>query len=346
MLRMKTIKIAIVGATGLVGQALLDILHQRKFPLDKLYAVASVRSIEATVNYGNKTLDVLDITTFDFSTVNIAIFSAGGEVSAKYAPIAANLGCIVIDNTAYFRTDIDVPLIVPEINPATIGDCVKRRIISNPNCSTVQMLVALNPIYQAVGISKINVVTYQSVSGTGRAAIKELLKQTTELLSGKSITPKVYPHQIAFNLLPQIGEFLDNGFSSEEMKMVCETQKILQDDNILVNPTTVRVPVFFAHAEAITVETKVEISLEAVRELLEHAPGVKLLDDPKNGVYPMCVGDTMGSDYVFVGRLRKDLANQNGINMWVITDNIRKGAALNSVQIAEILINDYNELLV
>jgi aspartate-semialdehyde dehydrogenase len=343
---MKNINVAVLGATGLVGQSIIDILQARNFPLENLYPLASARSAGDTIEFGRKTLDVIDVEEFDFSKVNIAIFSAGAAVSAKYAPIATSCGCIVIDNTSYFRQEADVPLIVPEINSADITGCVKRRIIANPNCSTIQMLMALNPIYQVAGISKINISTYQSVSGTGKAAIQELLNQTTELLSGHSITPKVYPYQIAFNLLPQIGEFLDNGFTAEEMKMVNETHKILGDYSILVNPTTVRVPVFYCHGEVITIETKEEISIAAVRKLLENAKGVKLLDDPQNGIYPTCAGDAIGSDDVFVGRLRKDPTNTKGINMWVVTDNTRKGAALNSVQIAEILFNDYNELLV
>jgi aspartate-semialdehyde dehydrogenase len=286
-------------------------------------------------------LTVEDLDTFDFSTVQIGLFSPGASVSAVYAPKAAAAGCVVIDNTSQFRYDADIPLVVPEVNPAAIAEYRNRGIIANPNCSTIQMLVALKPIYDAVGIERINVCTYQAVSGTGKEAIEELARQTAELLNGKPTENKVYPRQIAFNCLPQIDVFMDNGYTKEEMKMVWETRKIMGDDRIQVNPTAVRVPVFYGHSEAVHIETREKIDLETARALLRKAPGVKLLDERKDGGYPTAVTDAANHDPVYVGRIREDISHPRGLNLWVVSDNVRKGAALNSVQIAEILVKSY-----
>jgi aspartate-semialdehyde dehydrogenase len=336
--------IAVLGATGLVGETMLEILASRKFPCNNVYALASERSMGDTVLFGNKSLDVLDAATFDFSKVQIALFSAGASISAKYAPKAAKAGCVVIDNTSQFRNEDDIPLVIPEVNPLDIAKYKKRNIIANPNCSTIQMLVALKPIYDAVGIKSINVATYQSVSGTGRAAISELIMQTGELLNGQPTEPKVYPQQIAFNVLPHIDDFLANGFTKEEMKMIVETHKILHDKKIVVNPTTVRVPVVYGHSEAITIQTKKPISADTARKLLEDAPGVKVLDNPARKKYPTPLKDVVGKDSVLVGRIRNGIDDEHTLNLWVVADNIRKGAALNSVQIAEILVQKYLEL--
>jgi aspartate-semialdehyde dehydrogenase len=286
-------------------------------------------------------LTVEDLDTFDFSTVQIGLFSPGASVSAVYAPKAAAAGCVVIDNTSQFRYDADIPLVVPEVNPAAIAEYRNRGIIANPNCSTIQMLVALKPIYDAVGIERINVCTYQAVSGTGKEAIEELARQTAELLNGKPTENKVYPRQIAFNCLPQIDVFMDNGYTKEEMKMVWETRKIMGDDRIQVNPTAVRVPVFYGHSEAVHIETREKIDLETARALLRKAPGVKLLDERKDGGYPTAVTEAANHDPVYVGRIREDISHPRGLNLWVVSDNVRKGAALNSVQIAEILVKSY-----
>ena len=333
--------IAVLGATGVVGEAMLEILAERKFPVNKVYALASERSAGESVLFGNRTLEVIDVANFDFSQVKIALFSAGAKVSEKYAPIAAAAGCVVIDNTSFFRNDDQIPLVIPEVNPTRIADYTKRNIIANPNCSTIQMLVALKPIYDAVGIKKITVATYQSVSGTGRAAISELIQQSSQLLNGKPVKPQVYPKQIAYNVIPHIDEFMDNGYTKEEMKMVWETKKILEDAKIAVNATTVRVPVIYGHSEAITIETNKPLTAAAARELLGSAPGVKVVDDPTQLEYPTPLTDAVGKDQVFVGRLRNGLEDDHTLNLWVVSDNIRKGAALNSVQIAEILVNTY-----
>ncbi|MCX7069761.1 MAG: aspartate-semialdehyde dehydrogenase [Gammaproteobacteria bacterium] len=333
--------VAVVGATGAVGEQLLDILKDRAFPVGKVYALASERSAGATVKFGNRDLVVEDLATFDFSKVQIGLFSPGAAVSAVYAPKAAAEGCVVIDNTSQFRQDPEVPLVIPEVNPDAIAGYTTRGIIANPNCSTIQMLVALKPIHDAVGIERINVCTYQSVSGTGREAIEELGRQTAALLNFQDATPKVYPKQIAFNVIPHIDAFQDNGYTREEMKMVWETRKILGDDSILVNPTAVRVPVFYGHSEAIHIETRRKISAEDARALLERAPGVVVIDRHEDGGYPTAVGDASGEDAVFVGRIREDISHPRGLNLWVVADNIRKGAALNAVQIAELLVRSY-----
>jgi len=337
----KTYDVAVVGATGAVGETMIAILEERNFPVGKLYALASERSVGKRIPFKGESILVEDLAGFDFSKVQIGLFSPGASVSAEYAPKAAALGCVVIDNTSQFRYDDDIPLVVPEVNPEKIADYKNRGIIANPNCSTIQMLVALKPIYDAVGITRINVATYQAVSGTGKEAIEELAGQTANLLNAKPINAAVYPKQIAFNVLPQIDIFMDNGYTKEEMKMVWETRKILGDDTILVNPTAVRVPVFFGHSEAVHIETKRKISAEQVRRLLESAPGITVMDDRVNGGYPTAVTESAGQDDVFVGRIREDISCEQGINLWVVADNVRKGAALNSVQIAEVLAKNY-----
>ncbi|MDX8130223.1 aspartate-semialdehyde dehydrogenase [Methylomonas sp. BW4-1] len=337
----KTYDVAVVGATGAVGETMISILEERNFPVGKVYALASERSAGKRIPFKDGSLVVEDLATFDFSKVQIGLFSPGASVSAEYAPKAAAAGCVVIDNTSQFRYDDDIPLVVPEVNPEKVADYKNRGIIANPNCSTIQMLVALKPIYDAAGISRINVATYQAVSGTGKEAIEELATQTANLLNAKPVEPSVYPKQIAFNVLPQIDVFMDNGYTKEEMKMVWETRKILGDADILVNPTAVRVPVFFGHSEAVHIETKTKISAEQVRELLASAPGVTLLDERENGGYPTAVTESSGNDDVFVGRIREDISHPTGIDLWVVSDNVRKGAALNSVQIAEVLVKSY-----
>jgi aspartate-semialdehyde dehydrogenase len=337
----KKIDVAVVGATGAVGETMLDILHERKFPVGKVYALASERSAGNTVNFGNKTLIVEDLAKFDFSKVQIGLFSPGASVSKEYAPIAAEAGCVVIDNTSQFRYDDDIPLVVPEVNPEAIAGYKNRGIIANPNCSTIQMMVALKPIYDAVGITRVNVCTYQAVSGTGKPAMDELAKQTAALLNGRTLENNVYPKQIAFNVLPQIDVFEDNGYTKEEMKMVWETKKIMGDDAILVNPTAVRVPVFYGHSEALHIETKDKLTASDAKKLLSESQGIVVLDEHKDGGYPTAVSEASGSDPVYIGRIREDISHPNGLNLWVVADNVRKGAALNSVQIAEVLVEQY-----
>jgi len=337
----RTFDVAVVGATGAVGETMLSILAERRFPVGKVYALASERSAGKTVAFGNRELVVEDLAEFDFGKVQLGLFSPGASVSAIYAPKAAAAGCVVVDNTSQFRYDDDIPLVVPEVNPQAIAQYTQRGIIANPNCSTIQMLVALKPIYDAVGIERINVATYQAVSGTGKEAIEELAHQTAALLNGKPVECKVYPKQIAFNVLPHIDAFMENGYTKEEMKMVWETRKIFGDESIMVNPTTVRVPVFYGHSEAVHIETRQKISAEAARELLSSAPGVTVLDKREPGGYPTAVTESSGRDGVFVGRIREDISHPRGLNLWVVSDNVRKGAALNAIQIAEILAREY-----
>ena len=334
-------KVAVVGATGAVGDTMLKVLHERKFPISELIPLASARSAGQMVQFGRHDLEVIDLATFDFKGVDIAFFTAGSAVSKQYAPIAAQAGCVVIDNTACFRYDDDIPLVIPEVNPEAIAQYTQRRIIANPNCSTIQMLVALKPIYDAVGINRINVATYQAVSGTGQKAIRELISQLSELLNGRSIKPSVYPQQIAFNVLPHIDEFQDNGYTKEEMKMVWETRKIFNDQEILVNPTAARVPVLYGHSEAIHIELKAPMTAAAARSLLSKAPGVKVVDNVAKKQYPTALMDATGHDEVFVGRIRNDISHPMGLNLWVVADNTRKGAATNAIQIAEILHQQY-----
>ncbi len=333
--------VAVVGATGAVGSAMLEILAERRFPVREVYALASGRTAGNRVAYGDRELTVENLETFDFAKVEIALFSAGASVSADFAPKAAAADCVVIDNTSQFRYEPDIPLVVPEVNAHAISGYKTRGIIANPNCSTIQMLVALKPIYDAVGIERINVATYQAVSGTGKEAIEELRAQSTALLNAKPIDCKVYPKQIAFNVLPQIDAFQPNGYTKEEMKLVWETQKIMEDETIRVNATAVRVPVFFGHSEALHIETRDKITEVAARDLLARAPGVMVLDERNAGGYPTAVTEAGGRDPVFVGRIREDISHPKGLNMWIVADNVRKGAALNSIQIAEVLIREH-----
>jgi aspartate-semialdehyde dehydrogenase len=337
----KTYNVAVLGATGAVGETMLAVLEERNFPVGEVFPLASSRSAGKKIEFKGGELTVLDVADFDFGRAKIGLFSAGASASEVYGPIAAAAGCVVIDNTSRFRYEDDIPLVVPEVNPEAVALYRNRGIIANPNCSTIQMLVALKPIHDAVGITRINVCTYQAVSGTGKLAIEELATQTTQLLSGKPVTPKVYPKQIAFNVLPQIDVFLDNGYTKEEMKMVWETRKIMGDDSIEVNPTAVRVPVFYGHSEAVHIETRDKITAEQALALLRKAPGVEVIDERKPGGYPTAVTDGAGTDPVFVGRVREDISHPRGLDLWVVSDNVRKGAALNSLQIAEVLIKEY-----
>ena len=333
--------VAVVGATGAVGEAMLEILEQRDFPVRALYPLASTRSAGATVMFKGRPHKVGVLEDFDFARAQIGLFSAGASVSEHYAPRAGAAGCVVIDNSSQFRYDDDIPLVVPEVNPGDTAGYVTRNIIANPNCSTIQMVVALKPIHDAVGIERINVATYQSVSGTGKEAIAELAGQTAALLNGHAAEARVYPRRIAFNVLPHIDAFLDNGYTKEEMKMVWETQKIMGDKSIRVNATCVRVPVFYGHSEAVHIETRDKITAARARELLQAAPGVVVIDERVDGGYPTAALESTGADAVFVGRIREDISHPRGLDLWVVSDNVRKGAALNSVQIAEILVKDH-----
>jgi len=337
----KTVDVAVVGATGAVGETMLSILAERNFPAGNVYALASERSAGKKVAFGDSYLTVEDLATFDFSKVQVGLFSPGGSISREFAPKAAEAGCVVIDNTSEFRYDDDVPLIVPEVNAHAIAGYTQRNIIANPNCSTIQMLVALRPIRDAVGIERINVATYQAVSGSGKEAIEELATQSARKLNGQDADAVVYPKQIAFNALPQIDVFQDNGYTKEEMKMVWETQKIFEDPSILVNPTAVRVPVFYGHSEALHIETRDKITAEKAWELFKEAEGIEVLDTRRDGGYPTAVTEGAGHDPVYVGRIREDISHEHGLNLWVVADNVRKGAALNSVQIAECLVRDH-----
>ena len=337
----KKYNVAVVGATGLVGRTMLSIMEEYNLPVNKVYALASNRSVGVRIPFKGSELIVSELETFDFSLTEIGLFSPGASVSAIYAPKAADAGCVVIDNTSRFRYEDDIPLVVSEVNPHAIGNYKNRRIIANPNCSTIQMLVALKPIYDAVGIERINVCTYQAVSGTGKDAVEELKKQTADYMNAKDIRNRVYPKQIAFNAIPHIDAFQDNGYTKEEMKMVWETKKIFEDESILVNPTAVRIPVFYGHSEAIHIETKDKIDAGNARKLLEKMPGVIVLDAHEDGGYPTAVSEAAGENPVFVGRIREDISHPRGLNMWVVSDNVRKGAALNSIQIADILVKNY-----
>ena len=338
----KGFRVAVVGATGLVGETMIAVLEERKFPVAELYALASNRSLGKSVRFAGKQLPVEELASFDFSRADIGLFSAGSEISAEYAPKAAAAGCTVIDNTSQFRYQDDIPLVVPEVNAHAISRYSTRGIIANPNCSTIQMLVVLKPIYDAVGIERINVATYQSVSGAGREALEELATQSAALLSGRPIdAPRLIARQIAFNCVPQIDRFEDNGYTKEEMKMFWETQKIMEDPSIRVNATAVRVPVFYGHSEAVHIETRRKISAAQARALLEKAPGVAVLDERTPGGYPTAVTEAANHDTVYVGRIREDMSHEQGLDLWIVADNIRKGAATNSVQIAEILVSEY-----
>ncbi|MHB1947736.1 MAG: aspartate-semialdehyde dehydrogenase [Gammaproteobacteria bacterium] len=335
----KGYNVAIVGATGMVGSTTLSILEERKFPINKIYLIASHRSVGETRDFNGKPCIVEHIKDFDFSQTQIAFFSAGGEVSAEYAPKAAAAGNVVIDKSSYFRYHPDIPLIVPEVNIGSLADFRNRNIIANPNCNTIPVVVAIKPIYDAVGITRMNIATYQSVSGSGKEAVTELAEQTGLLLNGRPIKPKVYPQQIAFNVLPHIDAFQENGYTKEEMKIIWETQKILNDTTITINPTAVRVPVFYGHSAAVNIETRDKITVEEAIKLLKKAPGVKLVSG--KFPYPTPAHDAAGEDPVFVGRVREDFSHPKGLNLWVVADNLRKGAALNAVQVAEKLIESY-----
>jgi aspartate-semialdehyde dehydrogenase len=337
---MKTYHVAVVGATGAVGNEMVKILEERDFPIRQIKLLASQRSLGKELEFKGKSVPIEVLQENSFSGIDIGLFSAGGSISERFAPIAAAAGCIVVDNTSAFRMEPDVPLIVPEVNPEAIGDFKKRGIIANPNCSTIQMVLALKPIHDVAGITRVVVSTYQAVSGTGKMAIEELMEQTKALLNLREPQIKVYPHQIAFNCLPQIDVFLENGYTKEETKMINETKKILNDQNIAVTATTVRVPVFYCHSESVNIETKKKITAQEVRDILSRSPGVTVIDNPKMKEYPMAV-HAAGKDATFVGRIREDESISNGINMWIVSDNLRKGAALNAVQIAEVLIREY-----
>ncbi|KRG75431.1 aspartate-semialdehyde dehydrogenase [Stenotrophomonas ginsengisoli] len=328
--------VAVVGATGAVGQTMLAILAERAFPVGKLSVLASARSAGNSIEFNGDKVTVQDLASFDPAGVDIALFSAGGDISTEYAPKFAAAGAVVIDNSSAFRYQDDVPLVVSEVNP----EMVKQRprgIIANPNCSTMQLMPVLAPIHREAGIERVNIATYQSVSGAGQTGMEELGKQTAQLLGFQPAEAKKFPVQIAFNLIPHIDAFLDNGYTKEEMKLVWETRKILGDDSIQVNPTAVRVPVFYGHSEAVHLETREKISLERVRELLAAAPGVEVVDTRQAGGYPTPVTHASGNDPVYVGRLREDISHPRGLAMWVVADNIRKGAALNAVQLAELV---------
>jgi aspartate-semialdehyde dehydrogenase len=332
--------IAVAGATGAVGNQMIACLEERSFPIEKIKLLASARSVGRKLDFKGESIAVEELTESSFKGVDVVLFSAGGGISEKFAPLAAKDGCVVIDNSSVWRMDPEVPLVVPEINPHAIAQYKNKGIIANPNCSTIQMVVALHPLHQKYGVRRVVVSTYQSVSGTGQNAIDELDQQTRAILNLKEYEKKVYPHVIAFNCLPHIDVFLENGYTKEEMKMVNETLKIFEDDTLKITATTVRVPVFYGHAESVNVEMKENVNADEVRALLAKSPGIKVVDDPENNIYPMAI-DAAGQDLTLVGRIRNDESIPNGINMWVVADNIRKGAATNAVQIAEVLVKEY-----
>lgn len=336
----KRFNVVIAGATGVVGNQMITCLKERNFPVKSIRFLASSRSAGQTLEYKGDEVVVEELTESSFKGSDIAIFSAGGGTSKKFAPFAAKDGCIVVDNSSAWRMDPDVPLVVPEVNPHAIAKYTNKGIIANPNCSTIQMVVPLYPLHKTYGIKRIVVSTYQAVSGTGKKAVDELDYQTRAILNFKDFEKKVYPHTIAFNCLPHIDAFMENGYTKEEMKMVNETRKIMEDDTIGVTATTVRVPVFYGHSESINIETKSNISAIEVKSILEETSGVKVVDDPQNNIYPLAI-EAAGQDWIFVGRIRDDESISNGINMWIVADNIRKGAATNAVQIAEILAKEY-----
>jgi aspartate-semialdehyde dehydrogenase len=335
----RTFDVAVVGATGLVGEAMIDVLAEREFPIGRLYPLASERSAGTEVRFRNQAITVGPLADFDFQQVQIGLFSAGGAVSAEYAPRAAAAGCVVIDNTSHFRYEDDVPLIVPEVNGHRVRDYVHRGIIANPNCSTIQLVMVLKPIHDAVGIERVNIATYQAISGAGRSAMQTMTEHAREILNGMDPITSGPARPVAFNVVPHIDQFTDNGFTREEMKIIWETRKLLDDPNIMINPTVARVPVYFGHSEAIHLETRTKITVAEVQKLLNSAPGVVLLDGRETGAYPTAATDAAGRDAVYVGRVREDPSHPRGIDLWVVADNVRKGAALNSVQIAEILVN-------
>jgi aspartate-semialdehyde dehydrogenase len=336
----KGFHVAVAGATGAVGNEMVKVLEQRKFPVKNLKLLASERSAGLTMSFKGEKIPVEVLTEEAFNGVEIGLFSPGAEVSKKFAPAAAQRGCIVVDNTSAFRMDPEIPLVVPEVNPHAIAQYKNKGIIANPNCSTIQMVVVLKPIHDVARVRRVVVSTYQSVSGTGKEAIAELEEQTTDIMNCRPVKKKVYPHQIAFNCLPHIDIFLENGYTKEEMKMVNETKKIMEDDSIRVSATTVRVPVFYSHSESVNIETEKKLTVAQVRDILSKAPGVKVVDNPSRNLYPLAI-DAAGRDETFVGRIREDKSIQCGIDLWIVADNIRKGAALNAVQIAEVLLEKY-----
>ncbi|HET9916456.1 MAG TPA: aspartate-semialdehyde dehydrogenase [Candidatus Binatia bacterium] len=332
--------VAIVGATGAVGEQMREVLDERQFPVGELRLLASQRSVGQFLPFQSRQLPVEVLNADSFKGIDIGLFSAGGSVSAEFAPLAVAAGAVVVDNTSVFRMEPDIPLVVPEVNAKEIANYKTRGIIANPNCSTIQMVVALKPIHDAARIKRVVVSTYQSVSGAGRKAMEELSQQVAALFNGKEIEKAKFPHQIAFNCIPHIDVFMDGGYTKEEWKMIEETRKILGEPNLAVTATTVRVPVFCSHSESVNVETYVKLSANEARRILREAPGVIVADEPENNVYPMAI-DAAGKDATYVGRIREDKSVANGLNLWVVSDNLRKGAALNAVQIAEILIRDY-----
>jgi aspartate-semialdehyde dehydrogenase len=332
--------IAIVGATGAVGEQMREVLEERKFPVGEMRLLASERSAGQFLEFDGRQHRVGVLTDNSFEGIDIALFSAGGAVSAKYAPLAVSSGAVVVDNTACFRMVPDIPLVVPEVNAGAISDYKSSRIIANPNCSTIQMVVALKPIHDAARIKRVVVSTYQSVSGAGRQAMDELSQQVAALYNSKDVEKKKFPHQIAFNCIPHIDVFMEDGYTKEEWKMIHETRKILGEPSLAITATTVRVPVFFSHSESVNVETEKKLTAAEVKSLLRQAPGIIVADEPENNLYPLAL-DATGKDATYVGRIREDHSVENGINLWVVADNLRKGAALNAVQIAEILIRDY-----
>jgi aspartate-semialdehyde dehydrogenase len=333
-------KVAVAGATGAVGQQMVACLEERNFPVAELKPLASERSIGKNVTFKGKEITVEVLTKDSFAGIDIALFSAGGSISKEYGPIAAQAGAVVVDNSSAWRMDPDVPLVVPEVNPQDIALYKKTGIIANPNCSTIQMVVVLKPIHDAATIKRVVVSTYQAVSGTGQKAVEELAAQVRALFNNQEIVKKVYPHRIAFNVFPHIDVFLENGYTKEEMKMVNETKKIMGDDTIEVTATTARVPVFYGHSEALNIETGRKLTPLQARAVLADAPGIKVVDDPSKNEYPMPL-DAAGQDLTLVGRIREDFSIKNGLNLWIVADNVRKGAATNAVQIAEILVRDY-----
>ncbi|MCG6946435.1 MAG: aspartate-semialdehyde dehydrogenase [Deltaproteobacteria bacterium] len=331
--------VAVAGATGAVGNEMIRILEEQEFPVASLKLLASSRSVGKTLDFRGESLHVEELHEDSFEGVDIALFSAGAGPSREFAPAAAESGCVVIDNSSGWRMDPEVPLVVPEVNPHAVADYRNKGIIANPNCSTIQMVVVLKPIYDAVGIERVVVSTYQAVSGTGKNAMDELMEQTRNLLTFQEVTPEVYPHRIAFNCFPHIGSFLENGYTEEEMKMVHETHKIMEDPTIRISATTVRIPVFYGHSEAVNIQTGRKLSAKEARVLLFQAPGVRVMDNPDERIYPM-PSEAAGINDTLVGRIREDISNENGLDLWIVADNIRKGAALNTVQIAELLVRE------
>ena len=341
MANAKKWNVAVVGATGAVGGEMAKILEERNFPVQSFYPLASSRSVGRKVEFGGDEISVGDLSAFDFARAQIALFSAGGEVAAEFAPLAAKAGCVVVDNSSQFRRDENVPLVVAEINPQSLANYKNRGIVANPNCSTMQMTLALYPLHRVAKIVRINAATYQAVSGAGARAVDELAKQSAALLEGREEQKEIFPARIAFNAIPHIDRFMENGYTREEMKMVWETRRIFSDETIEVNPTAVRVPVFYGHSIAAHIETRDKLSAEDARQLLSDAPGIRVIDERKEGGYPTPSEHAAGADDVFVGRIREDISHPRGLNLWIVGDNVRKGGALNAVQLAEILAAEY-----